>query len=75
MSSGSTRAPAPTWSACEADHRRRESQRHVLSEFTIQGVATMTPFHRALLEDPSFLVGQFDTEYVIHSEFGSAFIV
>jgi acetyl-CoA carboxylase biotin carboxylase subunit len=38
--------------------------RRVLREFTIEGVATTLPFHRALLQDPGFIAGEFDTEYV-----------
>jgi len=38
--------------------------RRVLGEFTIEGVATTLPFHRALLQEPGFIAGEFDTEYV-----------
>lgn len=49
--------------------------RRVLAEFTIEGVATTIPFHQALLEDPEFLAGRFDTEYVNRTKFGSAVVV
>jgi acetyl-CoA carboxylase biotin carboxylase subunit len=48
-------------------HSRQESlarMRRVLRECTIEGVATTLPFHRALLQDPGFIAGEFDTEYV-----------
>ncbi|MCC7264953.1 MAG: acetyl-CoA carboxylase biotin carboxylase subunit [Candidatus Latescibacteria bacterium] len=38
--------------------------RRVLREFTIEGVSTTLPFHRALLQDSGFVAGEFDTEYV-----------
>ena len=46
---------------------RREAidkMRRVLEEFTIEGVATTLPFHRAILEDAGFVSGAFHTEYV-----------
>ena len=42
--------------------------RRVLSEFTIEGVATTIPFHRVLLEQPDFVAGKFDTNYVANTE-------
>jgi biotin carboxylase len=42
--------------------------RRALSEFTIEGVATTLPFHRAVLEEPNFIAGQFDTNYVAKTE-------
>lgn len=36
----------------------------LLSELTIEGVATTIPFHRALLRQPDFVAGRFNTEYV-----------
>ena len=42
--------------------------RRVLSEFTIEGVATTIPFHRVLLEQPDFITGQFDTNYVANTQ-------
>ena len=48
-------------------NNREESlarMRRVLREFTIEGVSTTLPFHRALLQDPGFIAGEFDTEYV-----------
>jgi acetyl-CoA carboxylase biotin carboxylase subunit len=46
---------------------RRESllrMRRLLGELTIEGVATTVPFHRAVLEEPEFIAGRFDTDYV-----------
>ncbi|MEW6755115.1 MAG: acetyl-CoA carboxylase biotin carboxylase subunit [Candidatus Latescibacterota bacterium] len=46
---------------------RRESlarMRRLLTELTVEGVATTIPFHRAVLEEPGFLAGQFDIDYV-----------
>jgi acetyl-CoA carboxylase biotin carboxylase subunit len=48
--------------------------RRALSEFTIEGVATTIPFHRMLMENEDFLQGNFDTEWVNRSEFGSAVV-
>ena len=42
--------------------------RRVLSEFTIEGVAPTSPFHRVLLEQPDFIAGQFDTNYVANTQ-------
>ena len=42
--------------------------RRVLGECTIEGVATTLPFHQALLNDPDFIAGQFDTSYVANAE-------
>ena len=38
--------------------------RRALGEFQINGVATTIPFHRALLDDPAFIAGEIDTEYI-----------
>ena len=38
--------------------------RRILEEFTIEGVATTLPFHRALLAEPDFVAGHFSTDYV-----------
>ena len=38
--------------------------RRILEEFTIEGVATTLPFHQAILAEPDFVAGEFDTEYV-----------
>jgi acetyl-CoA carboxylase, biotin carboxylase subunit len=46
---------------------RQESiarMRRVLDEVRIEGVPTTVPFHRALLRDPDFLAGRFDTGFV-----------
>ena len=42
--------------------------RRILSEFTIEGVATTIPFHKALLDEPNFIAGNFDTNYVANTE-------
>jgi len=42
--------------------------RRVLSEFTVEGVANTIPFHRALLEEPNFIAGKFNTDYVANTE-------
>ena len=42
--------------------------RRVLDECTIEGVATTLPFHQALLNQPDFIAGQFDTNYVANAE-------
>jgi acetyl-CoA carboxylase biotin carboxylase subunit len=38
--------------------------RRVLAEYTIEGVSTTIPFHRALLNEPNFIAGRFNTDYV-----------
>jgi acetyl-CoA carboxylase biotin carboxylase subunit len=38
--------------------------RRVLAELTVEGMATTIPFHRAVLNEPAFVAGQFDNEYV-----------
>ena len=38
--------------------------RRVLSEYTIEGVLTTIPFHRALIEETNFIAGHFNTDYV-----------
>ena len=38
--------------------------RRALREFQISGVATTIPFHLALLDDPAFIAGEIDTEYI-----------
>ena len=42
--------------------------RRILSEFTVEGVATIIPFHKALLEEPDFIAGKFDTNYVANTK-------
>ncbi len=46
---------------------RRETiakMRRILEEFTIEGVATTLPFHQDVLNEPDFVAGHFDTDYV-----------
>jgi len=38
--------------------------RRALEEIAIDGIATTIPYHRALLQDPDFVAGRFDTEFV-----------
>ncbi len=38
--------------------------KRALEEFRVLGVRTNIPFHQALLENPDFLVGNFDTQFV-----------
>lgn len=38
--------------------------KRALEEFRVIGVRTNIPFHQALLEDPDFLAGNFDTQFV-----------
>ncbi len=34
-----------------------------LQEFQIEGVSTTVPYHQAIINDPNFLAGRFDTEF------------
>jgi acetyl-CoA carboxylase, biotin carboxylase subunit len=43
--------------------------RRLLDELTIEGVATTIPFHRAVLSEPDFVAGFFDTDYVARKRF------
>tara|TARA_B100001250_G_scaffold379242_1_gene369753 strand:+ start:2907 stop:4253 length:1347 start_codon:yes stop_codon:yes gene_type:complete len=38
--------------------------RRALSEYTIEGVSTTIPFHRAIIEENKFVAGNFNTDYV-----------
>ena len=38
--------------------------KRALEEYRVIGVRTNIPFHQALLEDPDFLAGNFDTQFV-----------
>ena len=52
-------------------HNREDAMarmRRILSEFTIEGVATTIPFHKALLQEADFIAGKFDTNYVANTE-------
>ena len=52
---------------------RQESlarMRRLLDELTIEGIATTIPFHRVVLDEPNFIAGRFDTEYVDRTELG-----
>lgn len=51
---------------------RQESlarMRRLLEEMTIEGLASTIPFHRAVLAEPRFVAGCFDTEYVARTRF------
>lgn len=53
---------------------RQESlarMRRLLAELIIEGIATTIPFHRAVLSEPNFVAGRFDTEYVAKRELNS----
>ena len=52
-------------------HNREDAMarmRRILSEFTIEGVATTIPFHKAMLQEADFIAGKFDTNYVANTE-------
>jgi acetyl/propionyl-CoA carboxylase alpha subunit len=38
--------------------------RRALREFVVKGIKTSIPFHRAVMEHPVFLAGQFDTSFI-----------
>ncbi|GBD04707.1 Biotin carboxylase [bacterium HR20] len=38
--------------------------RRALDEFIIEGIATTIPFHRAMMDNPDFIAGTFDTKYL-----------
>jgi acetyl-CoA carboxylase biotin carboxylase subunit len=38
--------------------------RRALDEFVIEGIATTIPFHRAMMDNPDFNAGAFDTKYL-----------
>jgi acetyl-CoA carboxylase biotin carboxylase subunit len=38
--------------------------RRALDEFIIEGVHTTIPFHRAMMDNPDFIAGNFDTKYL-----------
>lgn len=40
-----------------------------LEEFTIEGIHTTIPFHRRVMQDPTFRSGKFDTSYVEKLQF------
>ena len=46
---------------------RREAiakMKRALEEFIIEGVHTTIPFHRAMMDNPDFIAGDFDTKYL-----------
>lgn len=38
--------------------------RRALDELTIEGIHTTIPFHRAMMDNPDFIAGDFDTKYL-----------
>jgi acetyl-CoA carboxylase biotin carboxylase subunit len=51
-----------TWG--ENRHRALQRMRRALDEMVIVGVATSQPFHRRVLEEPDFVSGNYDIEYI-----------
>lgn len=43
--------------------------RRALSEFIIEGIHTTIPFHKAMLHDPNFILGDFTTKYLDNYDF------
>ncbi len=41
-----------------------DRMKRALEEFRVIGVRTNIPFHQALMENPDFLAGNFDTQFV-----------
>ncbi|MFM7773880.1 MAG: acetyl-CoA carboxylase biotin carboxylase subunit, partial [Candidatus Kapaibacterium sp.] len=41
-----------------------EKMRRALDELTIEGIHTTIPFHRAMMNNPDFVAGDFDTKYL-----------
>lgn len=41
-----------------------EKMRRALDELTIEGIHTTIPFHRAMMNNPDFIAGNFDTKYL-----------
>lgn len=38
--------------------------RRALDEFVVEGICTTIPFHRAMMDNPDFIAGTFDTKYL-----------
>ncbi|MEK7337755.1 MAG: acetyl-CoA carboxylase biotin carboxylase subunit [candidate division NC10 bacterium] len=51
-----------TWGESRGEAIQR--MRRALQEYTIIGIQTTIPFHRRVMEDPTFLAGEVDTTYV-----------
>jgi len=51
-----------TWGASREAARRRMLR--ALDEYVIEGVKTVIPFHKIVLQDPNFIEGKFHTAYV-----------
>jgi len=41
-----------------------------LADFQVEGVATTIPLHRAIMEDPDFQAGRYDTAFIAEKNFG-----
>lgn len=41
--------------------------RRALAEYTIEGISTTIPFHRALVNEANFIAGNFNTDYVANT--------
>lgn len=41
--------------------------KRALDEFIIEGIKTTIPYHKQLMDDPGFLIGNFDTQYLERS--------
>ena len=41
-----------------------DKMKRALEEFYIEGIATTIPFHKALMDDPDFRAGNFDTKFL-----------
>jgi acetyl-CoA carboxylase biotin carboxylase subunit len=42
--------------------------RRALSEYTIEGISTTIPFHRAVVNEKKFIAGDFNTDYVADTD-------
>ena len=43
--------------------------RRALDEYVIEGIKTTIPFHRKLMDDPSFIKGDYTTKFMETFEF------
>jgi acetyl-CoA carboxylase biotin carboxylase subunit len=50
------------WAPDRAAALRRMAR--ALDEFRVEGIHTTAPFHRALMEDPGFMAGEYDTHFL-----------
>ncbi len=47
-----------------------DKMRRALDEFVIEGIKTTIPFHRALMDDPDYIGGNYTTKFMETFEFG-----